>query len=83
MIRVEIVVAGALGDLVESMFPELVAERQQSTRVLVPDQWSAARLIDILGAAGIEVERVLRLPDPSEVPAAGEAGRSRPQQDRA
>jgi type II secretory pathway component PulL len=78
MIRVEIVVAGALGDLVESMFPELVAERQQSTRVLVADQETAAKLMDTLGAAGIEVEQVLKLPNPSELPTAGEEGRSRP-----
>ena len=78
MIRVEIVVAGALGDLVESMFPELVAERQQSTRVLVADQVAAAKLMDTLVGAGIEVEQVLKLPDPSELPPAVEAGRSRP-----
>jgi type II secretory pathway component PulL len=78
MIRVEIVVAGALGDLVESMFPELVAERQQSTRVLVADQETAAKLMDTLSAAGIEVEQVLKLPTPSELPTAGEERRSRP-----
>lgn len=78
MIRVEIVVAGALGDLVESMFPELVAERQLSTRVLVADQVTAAKLMDTLVAAGIVVEQVLKLPDPSELPPAVEAGRSRP-----
>lgn len=78
MIRVEIVVAGALGDLVESMLPELVAERQLSTRVLVADQVTAAKLMDTLVAAGIVVEQVLKLPDPSELPPAVEAGRSRP-----
>lgn len=78
MIRVEIVVAGALGDLVESMFPELVAERQQSTRVLVADQETVAKLMDTLVAAGIEVEQVLKLPDPSELPPAGEAGGTSP-----
>jgi len=75
MIRVEIVVAGALGDLVESMFPGLVAVRRQSTRVLVADQGTATALMDTLGAAGIEVQRVLRLPGPSELPTAGEAMR--------
>lgn len=78
MIRVEIVVAGALGDLVASMLPELVAERQLSTRVLVADQVTAAKLMDTLVAAGIVVEQVLKLPDPSELPPAVEAGRSRP-----
>jgi hypothetical protein len=78
MIRVEIVVAGALGDLVESMFPELVAERQQSTRVLVADQETVAKLMDTLGVAGIEVEQVLKLPDPSELPPACEAGGTSP-----
>ena len=63
MIRVEIVVAGGLGDLVESMFPELVTERQQSTRVVVGDQAAAADLLAALGQAGIEVERVVELPE--------------------
>ena len=63
MIHVEIVVAGGLGDLVESMFPELVAERQQSTRVVVGDQAAAAELLATLGQAGIEVERVVELPE--------------------
>ncbi len=63
MIHVEIVVAGGLGDLVESMFPELVAERQQSTRVVVGDQAAAAELLARLGQAGIEVERVVELPE--------------------
>ena len=63
MIHVEIVVAGGLGDLVESMFPELVAERQQSTRVVVGDQAAAAELLATLGQAGIEVEWVVELPE--------------------
>jgi hypothetical protein len=63
VIRVEIVVAGGLGDLVESMFPELVAERQQSTRVVVGDQAAAAELLATLGRAGIEVEQVVELPE--------------------
>lgn len=63
MIHVEIVVAGGLGDLVESMFPELVTERQQSTRVVVGDQAAAAELLATLGQAGIEVERVVELPE--------------------
>lgn len=63
MIHVEIVVAGGLGDLVESMFPELVAERQQSSRVVVGDQAAAAELLARLGQAGIEVEWVVELPE--------------------
>lgn len=68
MIRVELVVAGGLGALVQSMFPELVAERQECTQVVVADQVSAAELLAALGRAGIEVDRV------TEIPTAAHAG---------
>ncbi|MCU0296258.1 MAG: hypothetical protein MUD05_09430 [Candidatus Nanopelagicales bacterium] len=63
MTSVEIVVAGSLGDLVESMFPELIAERQQSTRIVVAEQMAAAEAMACLGRAGIEIERVVELPE--------------------
>lgn len=62
MIRVELVVAGGLGELAQSMFPELVAERQQSTRVVVDDQVAAAELLAALARARIEVDRVTEIP---------------------
>ena len=68
MIRVELVIAGGLGELVQSMFPELVAERQECTQVVVDDQVSAAELLAALGRAGIEVDRV------TEIPTAAHAG---------
>lgn len=61
MIRVEVVVAGGLGELAQSMFPELVAERRESTRVVVDDQVAAAELLGVLARAGIEVDRVNEL----------------------
>lgn len=63
MIHIEIVVAGGIGDLVASMFPELVTQRQQSTRIVVPDQATAADLMATLGRAGIQVERAVALPE--------------------
>jgi hypothetical protein len=52
------------------MFPELVAERQPSTRVVVDDQVAAAELWAALGQAGIEVDRVteVRAGQPPVVP---------------
>ncbi len=68
MIRVELVVAGGLGELAQSMFPELVAERQQSTRVVVDDQVAAAELLAALARAGIAVDRVIEIPTSARAP---------------
>ena len=62
MIQVGIVVAGAMGDLVVSMFPELDADRRLDTRVVVTGQAAAAALLATLGHAGIEVTSVVELP---------------------
>lgn len=63
MIQVEIVVAGALGDLVVSMFPELDADRRLDTCVAVTGQAAAATLLATLGRAGIEVTSVVEAPE--------------------
>lgn len=64
MIQVEIVVAGALGDLVLSMFPELHADRRLDTCVVVAGQAAAAALLGTLGHAGVEVTSVVEVPEP-------------------
>lgn len=61
MIEVEIVIAGALGDVVLSMMPELDAERRMFTRLLVADQTAAGIAMSRLQAAGFEVLRVAEL----------------------
>ena len=65
MIRVEVVVAGGLGELAQSMFPDLVAERHWYTRVVVDDQVVAAELLAALGRVGIEVDRVTEISTPA------------------
>jgi hypothetical protein len=65
MIQVEIVVAGALGDVVASMFPELHADSRRDTRVLVTGQAQAAALLASLERAGIEVTSVVEVVPPS------------------
>ncbi len=68
MIDVEIVVAGALGDLVLSTLPGFSAERRLFTRLLVPDQASAGHVLARLEAVGLEVVAVTeRAPEPSGV----------------
>lgn len=61
MIDVEIVVAGSLGDLVLSTLPGFTAERRLFTRLLVPDQASAGRVLARLEAVGLEVVAVTEL----------------------
>ena len=73
MIQVEIVVAGAMGDLVVSMFPELDADRRLDSRVVVTGQAAAAALLATLGDAGIEVTSVVELPEAGS-PGSGPSG---------
>jgi hypothetical protein len=61
MIDVEIVIAGALGEVALSMLPELAAERRLYTRLLVADQNVAGAVLSRLEAAGFEVVRVAEL----------------------
>jgi hypothetical protein len=62
MIEVEIVIAGALGEVALSMLPELAAERRLYTRLIVADQTIAGAVLARLEAAGFEVVRVAELP---------------------
>lgn len=65
MIQVQIVVAGGLGDLALSMFPELHGQRRQTSWFTVPDQATAAAVLARLTTAGIEVVGVAEQPCPS------------------
>lgn len=66
MIDVEIVVAGALGDLVLFTLPGFTAERLLFTRLVVSDQGAAGHVLARLEAAGLEVVAVTELaPGPS------------------
>lgn len=62
MIDVEIVVAGALGDLVLSTLPNFTAERRLFTRLVVANQRQAGAVLAALEAAGLEVATVTELP---------------------
>lgn len=61
MIDVEIVVAGALGDLVLSMLPGFTAERRLFTRLVVADQAAAGHVLARLETEGLEVVAVKEL----------------------
>lgn len=61
MIDVEIVVAGALGDLVLSTLPGFTAERRLFTRLVVADQAAAGHVLARLETAGLEVVAVTEL----------------------
>ena len=61
MIDVEIVVAGALGDLVLSTLPGFTAERRLFTRLVVADQAAAGNVLARLEDAGLEVVAVTEL----------------------
>lgn len=61
MIEVEIVIAGALGEVALSMLPELAAERRLYTRLLVADQTVAGAVLSRLEDAGFEVVSVAEL----------------------
>jgi hypothetical protein len=61
MIDVEIVVAGALGDLVMFTLPGFTAERRLSTRLVVADQAAAGHVLARLQEAGLEVVAVTEL----------------------
>lgn len=61
MIDVEIVVAGALGDLVLSTLPGFTAERRLFTRLVVADQAAAGNVLARLQEADLEVVAVTEL----------------------
>ena len=61
MIDVQIVVAGALGDLVLSTLPGFTAERRLFTRLVVADQAAAGHVLARLEAEGLEVVAVTEL----------------------
>jgi hypothetical protein len=61
MIDVEIVVAGALGDLVMFTLPGFTAERRLFTRLVVADQAAAGHVLNRLQEAGLEVVAVTEL----------------------
>ena len=62
MIDVEIIVAGALGELAQSMIPELGATRMLLTRLVVANERAAGTTLAQLEAAGLEVIAVTELP---------------------
>lgn len=63
-IEVEVVVAGAVGDLVASMFEGLVVVRRPPSTVLVADEASLASLLERLSVAGAELVSVVAVPTP-------------------
>ncbi|MGB8020498.1 MAG: hypothetical protein WCF04_04675 [Candidatus Nanopelagicales bacterium] len=64
----EIVVAGALGDLVLFTLPGFTAERRLFTRLVVADQVAAGNVLARLQEAGLEVVAVTELAAESSNP---------------
>ena len=74
MIDVEIVVAGALGDLVLSTLPGFSAERWLLTRLVVADQTAAGNVLARLESVGLEVVAVTELAPESSTVEEGRLG---------
>lgn len=73
VIDIEVVVAGAVGDLARSMLQQL-SGYEQSTRVVVCSRRALGDLLAGLDEARLDVERVTALTvSPEEPPARGEA----------